>query len=140
MAADILLIIMGFILCYVIFSIKKKYKYLSENGEKVEGTLVDYEYTKVKNRDIKVPVVRFATQDEQWITKKTEESYFPTTAKKGTKVIVFYNPGNPEEFLIQSKKFRLFYITILIGGIVFILSGFILLLNGLNIIHLFKNR
>jgi len=129
---------MGVILCLVISSIKNKYRNLSKNGEKTEGTLVDYEISSVKNTNLKFPVVRFITKNEQQIIKKTENSFYSTTAKKGSRVIVFYNPSNPEEFMIQGKNFKLMYGIVMAGGILFSLSGVILILNYTGVLKLFK--
>src|ERR1700730_6384266 len=104
MAAYIILIIMGCIICLVIHSIKRKYRRLAKTGGRAEGTLVGYAYFKIKNNNVKLPVVSFLTKENQNITNRTEESFFSSFAKIGSAVNVFYNPANPEDFMIQGKK------------------------------------
>ncbi len=138
MTAYILLMIMGLGLCLFIFSIKSKYRQLVRKGEKTDGILQGYETVKIRNNTVKVPVVSFVTRAGQSFVLKDEKSFFPANAKKGSRMYVFYDPVNPEAFMIQGKKFNQMCIVVLAGGIVFILTGLILLLNYLDIIHWFK--
>ena len=138
MTAQIALIIMGIIICLVIQFIKSKYKHLIKKGIKAEGTLINYDLVKIKNNNVKIPVIKFTANDNQTYTLQSADSFFSSYASLGTKVNVFYNPTDPKEFMIQGKKFKTLSVTILIGGIIFILSGIILLLNQFDIVHLFK--
>ena len=138
MTSYILLMLMGAALCFVVFSIRNKYKKLMQTGEKVEGTLAGYADVKIKNMNAKVPVVNFITKAGQAVTQKSEESFFPANARKGAKVVVFYNPDNPQECMIQGKKFGVMYGVVMIGGIIFLLTGLILLLNKSGVIHVLK--
>jgi len=138
MTPYIALIIMGIIVCLVMFSMKNKYRLLASIGEKADGTLVDFEYPKAKNNSPKLPVARFKTKDEQWITGKTENSLLSNNAQKNSQVIIFYNPANPEEFMIQGRNFKLMYLIVMAGGILFTVSGVLLLLNYAGILKFFK--
>ena len=129
---------MGIIICLVIQFIKSKYKHLIKKGIKAEGTLINYDLVKIKNNNVKIPVIKFTANDNQTYTLQSADSFFSSYASLGTKVNVFYNPTDPKEFMIQGKKFKTLSVTILIGGIIFILSGIILLLNQFDIVHLFK--
>jgi len=138
MSSYIILIIMGVIMSVIIASTKNKYKKLSKNKEKADGVLMGYESSTVKTNNLKIPVVRFETRAKQQIVQKTEANFYSDNAKKGSKVLVFYDPANPEEFMIQSKHFQLTYSIIMIVGILFSLTGLILLLNYTGVIKLFK--
>ena len=138
MGSYILLMIMGATLSVIVFSIKNKYKKLTQTGEQVEGTLQGYQLVKVKNNNVKAPVVSFVTKSGKALTQTTEESFFPSNAKKGAKVNVFYNPDDPAECMIQGKKFVVMYFAVFIGGIIFFLTGLILLLNYSGLIHILK--
>ena len=129
---------MGAALGLFVFLIKNKYKKLSLHGEKVEGKLEGYEAVKLKNSTAKIPVASFFTKAGQAIIQKSEESFFPANVKKGTKVIVYYNPDNPQECMIQAKKFRQMYIVVMISSTIFFLTGLTLLLNQAGIIHVLK--
>jgi hypothetical protein len=130
--------IMGAALSLIVFSIKSKYKKLMQSGEKVEGTLQGYESVKIKNRDMNAPVVSFVTRAGKAFTQRTEDSFFPANARRGAKVVVFYNPDNPAECMIQGKKFAVMYFAVFIGGIIFFLTGLALLLNYSGLIHILK--
>lgn len=130
--------IMGAALSLFVFSIRNKYKKLMQGGEKVEGTLQGYESVKIKNSNLNAPVVSFVTKSGKAFTQRSEESFFPSNARKGAKVIVFYNPDDPAECMIQGKKFAVMYFVVLIGGIIFFLTGLALLLNYTGIIHILK--
>jgi hypothetical protein len=138
MVPFIALIVMGIIITLMISSIQRKYRRFSLQSEKVEGKLIRYELTAVRNHQVKMPVVEFTTKENRTLTGKSEDSYFSSYAKIGTKVVVFYNPSHPEKFMIQGKKFRSLYITVLVGGIAFIVSGAVLLLDHSRLIHLFR--
>jgi len=129
---------MGAALCFVAFSTKSKYKKLAQTGEKTEGTLEGYESVKIKNNTVQVPVASFVTKTGKAITQKTENSFFPANARKGAKIVVLYNPEHPHEFMIQGKKFTVMNTVVMIGGIVFFLTGIFLLLNYLSILHILK--
>ncbi|MBS1599012.1 MAG: DUF3592 domain-containing protein [Bacteroidetes bacterium] len=137
MSSFILLIIMGLIMSFAIYSIKFKYKALTRGGVKVKGTLTDYEETKSNNKIEKIPVVQFSTIKKELVEKKTDK-YYLSSEKKGSKVIVFYNPDTPDEFLVIGKNFDAVS-RIMIGvGILFSLTGIILLLNYTGVLKLFK--
>ena len=138
MTSYILLMIMGGAVCFIIFSVNNKYKKLKQTGVKTEGTLAGYEMVKIKNTNTKVPVASFTTKDNRKIKQKTVESFFPANARMGTKIIVFYNPENPQEFMIQGKKFYTMYLAVLILSIIFFLSGLFFSLNYLGILYFLK--
>jgi len=129
---------MSAVISFIVFSINNKYKRIKQIGIKTEGILAGYETVKIKNTNAKIPVASFVTQDGKKVTQKTPESFFPANAQKGAKIIVFYNPENPADFMIQGKKFRIMYLVVMIGGSIFFLSGLFFLLNYLGALHFLK--
>ena len=100
--------------------------------------IVDFNDPPRKNDTSKYPVVRFTTKENELFTLPVQDSYLPGRVKKGKKVTVLYNPDNPQEFAIQLPNEKLMFATVLTGSAIFILSGILLLLNQLNIIHILK--
>ena len=138
MASYIILILFGSLLCYIMYSEKRKHRKFGGNSISVQGVVVDYETGGEKNQATKFPVVRFTTQNGDTVIKKSTEGFFSTRIKKGMKITVIYNREEPADFLLIQPKFQSLYITVIIGGMLFVLSGLILALNEAGIVHLFK--
>jgi Protein of unknown function (DUF3592) len=136
MTADIVLILMGIIV--LLFTMTSRKKSLIKQGIKTEGVIIDYETSTEKNDTNKYPIVRFTTQKEEVYTLPSPDGFLPGRVKKGKKVIIMYNPENPKEFVIQLDNEKLMFITLTGGAIVFTITGLLLLLNQLGIIHIFK--
>jgi Protein of unknown function (DUF3592) len=136
MTADIFLILMG--LTVLLLSLRTRNNNLLKHGDKVAGVIVDYETASQKNDTNKYPIVRFTTQKEELFTLPSAEGFLPGRVKKGKKVTILYNPQNPKEFTIQLPNEKLMFITLISGAVLFTLTGIILLLNQLDIIHIFK--
>jgi Protein of unknown function (DUF3592) len=136
MAADIILILMGLTVCFLM--LKSRNKNLIKYGNKVEGVIVDYDSAAQKNDTNKFPIVRFTTKKEELFTLPSPEGFLPARVKMGKKVFVLYNPQNPKEFTIQLPNEQLMFITLVGAAIIFTITGVVLLLNELNIIHVIK--
>jgi Protein of unknown function (DUF3592) len=136
MTADIFLILMG--MTVLLLVLKSRNKNLIKHGDKTEGVIVDYDSSFQKNDTNKFPVVRFTTKKEELFTITSPDGFLPARVKKGKKVTILYNPDNPKEFTIQLPNEKLMFGTLVTGAIVFTVTGLILLLNELNVIHVFK--
>ena len=136
MAADIILILMGLTVCFVM--LKSRNKNLIKYGDKAEGVIVDYDSAAQKNNTNKFPIVRFTTKKEELFTLPSPEGFLPARVKMGKKVFVLYNPQNPKEFTIQLPNEQLMFITLVGAAIIFTITGVVLLLNELDIIHVLK--
>ncbi len=68
-----------------------------------------------------MPVIRFVTNKQEWITKTSNMSL--PSAKKGDKVTVIYDPENPQNFVVKTSYTNLFVAIFTIGGILAILAG-----------------
>ena len=136
MAADIILILMGLTVCFVM--LKSRNKNLIKYGNKVEGVIVDYDSAAQKNDTNKFPIVRFTTKKEELFTLPSPEGFLPARVKMGKKIFVLYNPQNPKEFTIQLPNEQLMFITLVGAAIIFTITGVVLLLNELDIIHVIK--
>ena len=134
MATDIILILMG--ITVFLLTLRSANKNLIKPADKTEGVIVDFNDPPRKNDTSKYPVVRFTTKENELFTLPVQDSYLPGRVKKGKKVTVLYNPDNPQEFAIQLPNEKLMFATVLTGSAIFILSGILLLLNQLNIIHI----
>jgi hypothetical protein len=136
MAADIILILMGLTVCFVV--LKSRNKNLIKYGYKAEGVIVGYDSAAQKNDTNKFPIVRFTTKKEELFTLPSPEGFLPARVKMGKKVFVLYNPQNPKEFTIQLPNEQLMFITLVSTAIIFTITGVVLLLNELDIIHVIK--
>jgi hypothetical protein len=136
MAADIVLIIMGLTICFLLM--KPGNKRLKKNGNKVAGIIVDGESTIHYNDGNIYPSVKFTTQKNELFTLTSTEGYLPARVKTGKKVTVFYDPQNPRDFTIVLPNEQLMFVTLIAAALLFTVAGAILLLNELGIIHLLK--
>jgi hypothetical protein len=75
------------------------------------------------------PIVRFVTEKGEWITIQTTIGVFPGTYKKGTQVVVTYNPLKPTECYILSTSTNVIPLLLLIAGIALSIFALINLLD-----------
>ncbi|HWB24550.1 MAG TPA: DUF3592 domain-containing protein [Chitinophagaceae bacterium] len=137
MATHIIIVIMGSALFFIVWQMLTKYREL-KNGEKTDGVVDGFEARKQKRTTLNIPVIRFTTADQKTISRLSEDSILSARITKGTKVTVLYDPANPERFVAWGRYFKTYTRTVLILSSIFTLFGLILILNDLNIIHLFK--
>jgi Protein of unknown function (DUF3592) len=138
MITYIFLVLMGLAVIVMIQKNRSKISHLIKNGARTEGTVIGHSTTAEKNNNTVFPIIQFITNNQQSIRVASKEGFLPGRAKKGKKLSVIYDPTNPQDFTIELPKEKLMYITVLCGGILFMLTGILLILNQLEIIHLFK--
>jgi hypothetical protein len=139
MITDIFIILMGITVVFILQKNRSKISHLIKAGIRTEGVVVDHATAAANNNNSAFPVVRFTTNQEQSLTITSKEGFLPGRVRKGKKLVVLYNPANPQQdYAIELPKEKLMYYTVLCGGILFIVAGTILLLNQLDIIHLLK--
>lgn len=84
----------------------QKVKHLTQHGKKVKAVIFKsiYKSSSPQSGGMYYPVVRFKTEQEVWITKELE---IGTSWKKedGTKLEVWYDPEDPENFTINSTLY-----------------------------------
>lgn len=128
-----LIIGIGFILIY--YFRKKKYNKLLVTGIAVEGVIFDFEtsyisYSGSESRDIPKPIIRFVTLKQEWITEKYETGFTFSDWKAGDKVMVYYNPENPEEFVVSTRLDKwILRVFLFIGIVLVILSAVLFTIN-----------
>ncbi|RDC62937.1 DUF3592 domain-containing protein [Adhaeribacter pallidiroseus] len=99
MYSDLLFAVVSiFLLVGGIIKIKNG-KYLKKQGKRVKGVI----YSLVWERDIYYPVVRFKTTEEVWITKKLNSGTNPSMHSEGEKVLLLYDPEDPDLVEINSE-------------------------------------
>ncbi len=139
MITYILLILMGVLVVFMMQKNRLKIAHLLKNGARAEGTVIDHAAVSGNANNSVYPVIRFMTGNNQSVTVTSKEGFLPGRARKGKKLIVFYNPSDPQnDFTIQLPKEKIMYITVFCFGILIILTGVVLLLNQLDIIHILK--
>ncbi|MEO6313905.1 MAG: DUF3592 domain-containing protein [Chitinophagaceae bacterium] len=89
---------LGVVLIAVGLLQRMKRKKLLEHGIEVEGEIFDVLGNSKKN-DAGYPVIRFITKDNTEVSEKYKVNI--PFSKKGQKVLLLYNAGNPKEFVIK---------------------------------------
>jgi len=140
MAAYVFLMLMGATICFIMIRSRSKKKHLYKYGQRTEAIVINIKVSDLKNDKSKYPVVQFSTATQETITATSTEGFFSSPIKKGKKVIVMYNKENPNDFMIQLPKEKMTFITVVVAGSLFFLTGFLLLLNQLDIIHLLNKK
>jgi hypothetical protein len=122
----------------------KKIKSVTKNGKEAEGiifelvqdeTIVDTpkDLSNMDTSHLKIPVIRFLTQNKQWITGKSLIKFSTIFLKPGQKVNVVYNSENPDEFLLKTKPALSIMVSLfLIAGISNLAYGLFLAYNYLK--------
>lgn len=117
-------LIIGVVLVLYSVHSKRKISKLKRSGLEAEGIIFDLSSGGRESND--TVVVRFVTKDNVWITKEPS-TYFSQSGlnliRKGDKVKVFYNPDNPDDFVIIHSSSKYFFIAIILGGLIFAAYG-----------------
>ena len=92
----------GFIL--ILISIKEylHFKKLLRTGTTTEGIIYSTDAGDSSQMNSQYPTVRFTTHNKEWITEKYRMGLIPGILKPGRQVKVFYDPGNPSDFVIDA--------------------------------------
>ncbi len=83
--------------------VMEKGKRLSKIGKKAKGIVFknNYKISGTDSRGIYYPVVRFLTENNEWITQEVDVGTNPPMAE-GKEIEVLYDPNNPNEVIINS--------------------------------------
>ena len=116
-----------------VFGISKlnERKKLLASGIKVEGVVFDLESDSDKDGVTIHPVIRFVTEDKQWITQKYNIGSTLSAYKIGDSVTVIYDAADYSHFLIDNKQTKQL-------GPVFIGAGIALIIGV--IVYFIKNQ
>jgi hypothetical protein len=98
-----IMIIIGLIILYISLKSRLNSKKIIKTGIQTEGIVFDLVQSSNSESMAKYPVIRFVTEQQQWITKEYNISTIPGLLKKGQKVIIIYDPNSPEDFVIKSS-------------------------------------
>jgi hypothetical protein len=119
-------------LIFIIISIKILYSIqtISREGIKTEGVIFDIEQESgANNSSNNYPIVRFLTNQNIWITKRSKIGFIPGLYKKGKKVLVIYKEDNPEVFYIKDSLTFIIPILMISAGAIFIIISVLRLIN-----------
>lgn len=91
----------GFI--YVFLERSKKAHHLRKNGLRAEGTIFEFSdgasTVKTASDNLLFPVIRFATQSGEWITR--EYTLTHSSLRQGDKMTVYYDSTDPHDFYVE---------------------------------------
>jgi Protein of unknown function (DUF3592) len=105
--------ILGVILILIGYFPMLKKDRLVKIGIEAEGTVIGFESG---GDGMHHPLIRFETIQGARITKKHAFGSNVSFVKEGQKIKIFYNPDNPEEFVIVSSALRWDpYVFVLVG-------------------------
>lgn len=81
------------------------------------------------------PVIRYVTQDKEWITQKYAMGSNPCMYNEGDKVTVYYDPNETSTFVIDSKLTRLAQPLLTIVGCLLLIAAIVLCFVHIPINH-----
>jgi hypothetical protein len=96
-------ILISIVLIIISIKVLLNIKHLLRNGITVSGVIFDFSHGNNQDSFSIFPVVRFLTEENQWVTKSTRLNLTPNLYKKGQEVTVIYQKNDPEHFLIRDK-------------------------------------
>lgn len=105
-----------------------EYKRLIQSGIKTEGIVfsIESEYTTPTDGVANYyPVIRFTTQEKEWITERYGLSSRPCPYKVGESVKIIYDPNDNKKFIIDNGNARLLGPMIMILGVLFIIGAIV---------------
>jgi len=137
MTNHILLILMGLSLAIIVYRMRAKFTRLARNGQKAFGTVDAILVSRKDFNEIRSVIIKFTTANNIVISGIPAESMLPERVEKGTRVMVFYEPATPDFFLVQGMQFNTFTIAVSIASWLFALSGLVLLLQDIHLLHLY---
>lgn len=124
MLPELLVAIFSTLVVLVGIKLYQKGAYLKLQGKKTKAVIFKNNFKRSGNSDgLYHPVVRFTTDDKEWVTQELNVGYLPAKPE-GTKLEVIYDPGEPTNVKINSS-FQLEILPCLLiftGAIGFILS------------------
>jgi hypothetical protein len=130
------LIIIGVALVFIsiAFTLSAKYKKIAAEGTEAEGIIFDKVSSSISiggnYTNSTYPVVRFVTQDKEWITEQASVSMLlPWSYKKGQEVTVIYRKEKPTDFFIKSTSTRAVINIMGAAGVALLAWGMYLLLT-----------
>ncbi|MDB5013643.1 MAG: hypothetical protein JWQ25_1845 [Daejeonella sp.] len=134
MNQELLILIASVVFLVIGVIIWQKGRYLKSNGKKADAVVFSNKLSRTgSNGGVYYPVVRFLTDQKEWITQELSIGYSPAKPE-GTKLQVLYDPKNPTNVQVNST------IQLIILPGMFVAIGVVGLVFGtleyLNILHL----
>jgi len=114
------------IACLLLSNVKR----ITAEGVTTEGIIFDKDQS-IDDSGV-YPIVRFLTEDNEWITEKSNIVVLPWTYKAGNRESIIYQKSNPKNFFIKDK---LIYVVpwIMIGiSVCLLIQGLISLFTVLS--------
>ena len=101
-------------------------KKLQTTGIKADGTVIEIKTnSRSGNISIGMPVVKFETLDNEWITKEYGVGSSTLRYKIGDSVDIIYDASDANHFIIDNKQTRLLGPVVMGVGIALIISAII---------------
>lgn len=102
---------------------------MESKGIHVEGIIYDMEKS-IGTENVSYPIVRFLTLDNIWITQTSKVSSILGFPKKGDKVTVIYQKGDPHNFIVKHR------LSFLVPVILFSIAIILMILAIARLLHI----
>lgn len=121
----IVAIIVGVVMIIFVLNASRKQNKIKKTGLITEGIVFELLNDASSSFNVRHPVIRFLTLNEQWITETANIGLSPGFYKKGQKVTVIYDPNDPKQFIIDSKiGSRIIYAIIILGSLLILFGTY----------------
>ncbi|WP_400190442.1 DUF3592 domain-containing protein [Hymenobacter sp. B81] len=109
----------GFFLIGAILMLRKA-AHIRRHGTETTGTVIRLEEQTSRRSTVYVPVVRFLTTQQEWITARYHQGTNPASHHEGETVRLRYLPADPTTFTIMApgSDFMLYLFLLLGAGII----------------------
>ena len=125
MIDDFVILAIGVTILLIAVNFFYKHKKIKKNGIITEGVVFELLNSSISSINLRYPIIRFTTLDQEWITETANNGALPGFYKKGQRVKIIYLQENPKQFIINSKANDiLIYGMMVIGFLLIFLSIF----------------
>lgn len=121
MIEDIVILSIGGIMSLIAITFSNKQKRIKKIGLTTEGIVYELSDDPSSSFNLRYPVIRFTTLNQEWVTEVANIGMFPGFFKKGQRVTVIYVRENPKQFIINSRTNDFVIYAMLIIGLLLIL-------------------
>lgn len=112
------MLIVGIAITIIAIKTLIKGNYIRKNGLSAEGIVYDLTHNSTISVNLQLPIIRFVTHDQHWVTKEAKIGLPYGMYKRGQKIKVIYDKDEPTEFVIISTSSILIPYILLVAGCV----------------------
>lgn len=116
MEYESLIAIIGGTIVLLFYCVRRaKRQNFRRQGKVVRGKVVDVVLeSHIQRGRLYYPIVKFTLENGEYLRARYSDGTMPTAYKKGEEVTVYYQPDQPEDFIIEGQQ-RMDVLVLLIG-------------------------